>query len=44
MANDLASPIYDNTKTNGIYAYSPNSSDLNQAFARIASEILRLAQ
>lgn len=44
MANDLASPIYDDTKTAGLYVYAPNSSDLNQAFARIASEILRLAQ
>jgi len=44
MANDLTSNNYDNTKTSGLYVYAPNSSDLNQAFARIASEILRLAQ
>jgi len=44
MANDLASPIYDNTKVNGLYIYAPSSADLGNAFARIASEILRLAQ
>ncbi len=44
MANDLSSPIYDNTKSNGIYIYAPSSADLGNAFARIASEILRLAQ
>ena len=44
MANDLASPIYDNTKANGIYIFAPNSADLGGAFAKIASEILRLAQ
>ncbi|MFN0107021.1 MAG: VWA domain-containing protein [Bryobacteraceae bacterium] len=44
MANDLTANNYDNTKVAGVYAYAPNSSDLNQAFARIASEILRLAQ
>jgi len=44
MANDLDSPIYDNTKVNGIYIYAPSSADLGNAFARIASEILRLAQ
>lgn len=44
MANDTSSPIYDNTKVNGLYVYAPNSAQLNAAFARIASEVLRLAQ
>lgn len=44
MANDLDSPIYDSTKINGLYIYSPSSADLGDAFARIASEILRFAQ
>jgi hypothetical protein len=44
MANDPLSNIYDSTKTDGLYVYAPNSSDLNSAFARIAGEILRLAQ
>ena len=44
MATDLASPIYDNTKANGIYIFAPSSADLGGAFAKIASEILRLAQ
>ncbi|MBM3786923.1 MAG: VWA domain-containing protein [Acidobacteria bacterium] len=42
MANDLTSPIYDNTKEHGLYAYAPNSAALNEAFNRIASDILRL--
>ena len=44
MSNDLASPTFDNTKAPGLYVFAPNSTDLNQAFARVASEILRLAQ
>jgi len=44
MANDPASNNFDNTKTEGVYVYAANSADLNAAFARIASEILRLAR
>jgi hypothetical protein len=44
MANDLQSPIYDNTKINGLYVHAPTITDINTAYARIASEILRLAQ
>ena len=44
MSNDLASPTFDNTKVPGLYVFAPNSTDLNQAFARVASEILRIAQ
>lgn len=43
MANDTTANNYDNTKSAGLYVYAPNSADLNNAFARIASEILRLA-
>jgi len=44
MANDPTSDIYDDTKVDGLYVYAASSADLNAAFARIASEILRLAQ
>ncbi|MBL8238410.1 MAG: VWA domain-containing protein [Bryobacterales bacterium] len=49
MANDpptqySTNPGYDDTKPDGLYVYAANSADLNQAFARIASEILRLAR
>jgi len=44
MANDLNASNYDNTKVNGLYIFAPSSADLGNAFARIASEILRLAQ
>jgi hypothetical protein len=44
MANDPLSNIYNNAKPDGLYVYAPNSAALNSAFARIAGEILRLAQ
>lgn len=44
MANDPASPIFDNTRQEGLYVYAANSNELNSAFARVASEVLRLAQ
>lgn len=44
MANDTSANNYDNTRPAGLYIYSPNSSELSSAFARIASEVLRLAQ
>jgi len=44
MANDPLANNYDNTKTDGLYVFAANSADLNAAFARIASEILRLAK
>jgi hypothetical protein len=43
VSNDLQSPIYDNTKPAGFYVYSPTPSQLGEAFAKVASEILRLA-
>ncbi|MBM3753721.1 MAG: VWA domain-containing protein [Acidobacteria bacterium] len=42
MANDLGSSIYDDTKEHGVYAYASNSSQLNLAYSRILSDILRL--
>jgi Flp pilus assembly protein TadG len=44
VANDPRSPIYDNTKATGSYTYAATSSDLQSAFAAVASEILRLAR
>lgn len=44
VANDPNSAIYDNTKLEGLYVFAPVASDLNAAFVRIASEILRYAQ
>jgi len=44
IANDPASPIYDNTLAPGSYAYAATNTDLNAAFVKIASEILRIAQ
>lgn len=42
MANATDSPIYDDTKEHGIYAYASDSSQLNLAYSRILSDILRL--
>jgi Flp pilus assembly protein TadG len=44
LSNDPTSPIFDNTKAAGVYAYAATTTDLNQAFVKIASEILRIAQ
>jgi Flp pilus assembly protein TadG len=44
VANDPMSPIFDETKLPGMYVFAPVASDLNAAFVRIASEILRYAQ
>jgi hypothetical protein len=46
MANDPSTDntAFDNTKTEGLYVFAASSADLNAAFARIASEILRLAR
>lgn len=44
IANDPASPIYNDDQNTGMYAYAPTPTDLNYAFVRIASEILRIAQ
>jgi hypothetical protein len=41
VANDRNSPIFDETKPEGLYVFAPNPAALNEAFVRIASEILR---
>ena len=44
VANDPTSPIYDDTKQQGIYVYAANNTQLTMAFYRIASEVLRIAR
>jgi Flp pilus assembly protein TadG len=44
VANSRDSPIFDNTKPEGLYLYAPSGGQLGSAFARIASEILRISR
>ena len=44
VANDPASPVYQTTYTAGKFYYVPSAGQLSQAFAAIASDILRIAQ
>ncbi len=44
VANDPASPIYNSDKPAGMYVYAPDKTKLKDAFIRIASIILRLAE
>jgi Flp pilus assembly protein TadG len=44
VANDPASPVYQSTYTSGKFYYVPSAGQLSQAFAAIASDILRIAQ
>lgn len=44
VANDPSSPVYVPNEPTGLYVFAPNNTQLNQAFARVASEILRIAQ
>lgn len=44
VANTTDSPIYDNTKPTGLLVEAEDSVDLQRAFLRVASEILRLGQ
>ncbi|HEU0141124.1 MAG TPA: VWA domain-containing protein [Bryobacteraceae bacterium] len=44
VSNDPSSPIYDSSRPEGLYVFAPNNTQLNQAFARVASEILRIAK
>jgi hypothetical protein len=44
VANDPDSTIFDSAALEGMYVYAPDAADLNLAFVRIASEILRYAQ
>jgi hypothetical protein len=43
MANDPTSPSYDSSRVSGLYVYAPTVDQINAAYARIASEVLRLA-
>lgn len=43
IANDVQSPIYNPDKLEGLYVYAPQPADLNEAFVKIAAEILRYA-
>ncbi len=43
IANDPQSPIYNPDKLEGLYVYAPQPADLNEAFVKIAAEILRYA-
>jgi len=43
MANDPSASNYDSSKAAGLYVFAPTSSQLDWAFQRIASEILRLS-
>src|SRR5205823_4912708 len=44
VANDPRSSIHDSSKPDGLYVFAQTSSDLDDAFQRVASEILRLAK
>ncbi|MBL8294193.1 MAG: VWA domain-containing protein [Bryobacterales bacterium] len=43
IANDPDSPIFDVNLPQGMYVYAPTAAQLNQAFLRIASEVLRFS-
>lgn len=43
VANDPGSASFDPSKPTGLYVRAPTAADLNGAFSRVASEILRLA-
>ncbi len=44
IANDPNAGNYDPTKPIGEYVYAPTTAQLNQAFSRIASQVLRLSK
>jgi len=44
VANDPSSNAYSAAEATGLYVFSPSAAQLNSAFQRIASEILRLSQ
>ena len=44
ISNDPASVDFDRNEAPGLYVYAPDNTQLQAAFARIASELLRLAQ
>lgn len=44
VANDPDSPTYTDAEPTGFYAFAPDNTQLSMAFARVASEILRLSR
>ena len=44
VSNDPAGPHYDASRAQGLYIAAPTTADLNPAFQRVASEVLRLAR
>lgn len=43
MSNDSVSPEYTDTQPEGMFVFAPDNTQLNAAFVRVASEILRIA-
>ena len=43
VSNDQTSPEFDENMPEGLFVYAPDNTQLNSAFVRIASEILRIA-
>ncbi len=44
VANDPDANNYNSAKPSGLYVYAPTTSQLNQAFSRIASDVLRISK
>lgn len=44
VSNDPSSPSYTDTEPTGVYVFAPSNTQLTQAFARVASEILRITR
>lgn len=44
LSNDPDSPIFDSSLAQGMYVYANTVADMNEAFLRVASEILRIAK
>jgi hypothetical protein len=44
LANDTQSDTYDPTQPSGLYVWASNASDLDDAFSKVGSDILRLTR
>ena len=44
VSNDPSSPIFDPSEPPGLFVYSPNASQLDNAFNTVASQILRISR
>ncbi len=44
VSNDTRSSIYSTSQATGLFVLAPTTADINASFARIASEILRIAK